>query len=139
MAEAQSVVARECGFESWLHLRRFIDTPTELSKLERSIISTEVESTRQILRRSPKLVHALLYCHHEQGTTVLGLSIMARRADEDYRANMFIKREQIALAEAIIDAEPGIDEPTGYGGGHLAPLAIAAWLQTTTTQSSWNA
>ncbi|NKB65632.1 MAG: hypothetical protein GKR89_01105 [Candidatus Latescibacteria bacterium] len=129
LADAQSVIAREYGFDSWRHLKHHIETPDVLKALDRAIDAIDIGQVRRLLQGSPELVHARLYSYDsEEGGTVLGAALMSRRREENYIENRAVTADQVALVGAILRAGATLDEPTGFGGGGLAPLAIAAWL-----------
>lgn len=100
LADAQSVIARESGFVSWRHLKRHIEMPEELKELGRAIEAFDGERARQLLKRSPELVHVRLYnSDAEEGTTVLGYAVWVDRKETSH-----ITPLDIAL---------GIDTPMG--------------------------
>ena len=95
----------------------------ELKELQQAVDAFDVERVRRILGHSPELVHA-----RTEDASILGLAIMTRRKEENYDENMIVRADQVDLVEALLDAGADVNERTGYGGGGLAPLAIAAWL-----------
>ena len=65
VTDAQVVVARECGFESWADLAEFTDAVSRDGPVERfeaaveALVSGQVAALRSMLRDSPELVRAL--------------------------------------------------------------------------------
>jgi hypothetical protein len=89
LADAQSVIAREYGFDSWRHLKHHIETPDELKALALAVDAIDAGRVRELLQRSPEWVHARLYSpDSEDGGTVLGGAVMTRRKEESYIENM---------------------------------------------------
>src|SRR5580704_193708 len=54
--DAQLIIAREYGFESWAKLRQAVDLDT-LRSLAKAVRHGDVSSVRSILRQNPKLVN----------------------------------------------------------------------------------
>ena len=119
LSEAQFVIARSHGFESWPKLIKHIEGLSEKSSLTakyeaaaESIVNGDVKTLKRLLREDPRLAHARSTREHRATL----LHYVSANGVENYRqktpANIVEIAEVLLKAGAEVDAEADV-----YGGG----------------------
>ena len=119
LADAQFVIARSHGFDSWpkfsKHLNALTQKSSSIAKFEAaadSIINGDINTLTRLLREDPKLVHAR--SSREHSATLL--HYVSANGVEGYRQktppNIIAITELLLKAGAEVDAEADV-----YGGG----------------------
>lgn len=119
LADAQFVIARSHGFDSWpkfsKHLDALMQKSSSIARFEAaadSIINGDIDTLTRLLREDPKLVHAR--SSREHSATLL--HYVSANGVEGYRQktppNIIAITELLLKAGAEVDAEADV-----YGGG----------------------
>lgn len=119
LSQAQFVIARAHGFESWPRLVQHVEELTRsrsgISSFERAadaIVDGDVEALESLLRHDPDLVRARSSREHRATL----LHYVSANGVENYRqrtpANIVVIAQRLLDAEAEVDAEADM-----YGGG----------------------
>jgi ankyrin repeat protein len=127
LADAQSIIARSHGFESWARLSRhfngLLKKDSAIARFESAadaIIKGDVKKLKRLLREDPRLVHARSTREHRATL----LHYVSANGVEGYRqktpANIVEVTKLLLEAGAEVDAEADV-----YGGG-ATTLGLAA-------------
>ena len=127
LADAQSMIARVHGFESWVrfskHLDGLLQKDSAVARFESAadaIIKGDIKKLKRLLRDDPRLVHARSTREHR----AMLLHYVSANGVEGYRqktpANIVEVTELLLKACAEVDAEADV-----YGGG-ATTLGLAA-------------
>jgi ankyrin repeat protein len=127
LADAQFVIARSHGFESWPRFTRHLEGLTRgssaVSQFELAadaIVSGDLGTLRQLLRENPELIRARSSREHEATL----LHYVSANGVEGYRQRT--PKNVVQIAELLLQAGAEVDARAGvYGGGSTA-LSLAA-------------
>lgn len=119
IAQAQFVIARAHGFESWPHLVRHVESlavvGTPVSAFERAadaIVAGDRETVARLLREHPELARARSTRDHRAAL----LHYVSANGVENYR--QVTPPNIVAIAQLLLDAGAAVDaEADVYGGG----------------------
>ena len=129
LADAESVVARWHGFESWSKLAKHIEA---LSRKEsrvlqfelavEAIITGEIATLKSLLRENPKLIEA----RSTRGHHATLLHYVGANGVEDYRQKT--PKNAVKVAEVLLKAGAEVDADLDYGaaGRKLYPERIGS-------------
>jgi ankyrin repeat protein/predicted enzyme related to lactoylglutathione lyase len=127
MADAQFIVARSYGFESWAKLAEFISRINQVNSpvaqfesAVDAIITGDIDTLRALLQDNPELVHIRSMRVHHSSL----LHYTAANGVEDYRQQT--PGNIVAIAQLLLDAGSEVDAPhPAYSGGGTT-LGLAA-------------
>jgi|SRR5580658_1047832 ankyrin repeat protein len=127
LADAQFVIARSHGFESWprfaRHLEELVTTNSAASQFELAadaIVSGDLATLQRLLRQNPELIRA--HSAREHGATLL--HYVSANGLEGYRQKT--PKNIVQIAETLLESGAEVDARAGvYGGGSTA-LSLAA-------------
>ena len=119
LADAQFILARSHGFESWArfakHLNGLSNKDSAIARFEKAaeaIIKGDMKTLKRLLRDDPRLVHAR--STREHGATLL--HYVSANGVEGYRQKT--PANIVAITELLLDAGAEVDaEADVYGGG----------------------
>jgi hypothetical protein len=127
LSDAQFVIARSHGFESWpkfsKHLEALARKTSPVSKFETAadaIVSGDVATLKRLLREHPKLVRA--NSTREHGATLL--HYVAANGVEGYRQKT--PKNIVAIANILLHAGAEVDATADVYGGGCTTLELAA-------------
>jgi ankyrin repeat protein len=127
LADAQFVIARSHGFESWpkfaRHLEDFGITNSAVSQFESAadaIVSGDLATLQRLLRQNPELIRAR--SAREHGATLL--HYVSTNGLEGYRQKTPQNIAQIA--ETLLEAGAEVDARAGVYGGGSTTLSLTA-------------
>jgi ankyrin repeat protein len=127
LANAQFVIARSQGFESWpkfsKHLEALARKSSPVSKFEAAadaIIIGDVTTLKRLLREDPKLVRAT--STREHGATLL--HYVSANGVEGYRQKT--PKNIVVIAKLLLNAGAEVDAPADVYAGGCTTLELAA-------------
>jgi hypothetical protein len=126
LADAQFVIARSYGFESWPKFSKHLEALAKSSPVSRfeaaadAIVSGKVATLKRLLREDPKLIHARSMREH--GATLL--HYVSANGVEGYRQKT--PPNIVAITEVLLKAGAEIDATADVYGGGCATLGLAA-------------
>jgi ankyrin repeat protein len=127
LADAQFVIARSHGFESWpkfaKHLASIARKSSPVSRFEEAadaIVNGDVPTLHRLLSEDPKLVRAS--STREHGATLLHYA--AANGVEGYRQKT--PQNIVEIAEILLDAGSEVDAMANVYGGGCTTLGLAA-------------
>ncbi len=127
LADAQFVIARSQGFESWpkfaKHLDNLVRTSSTVSQFELAvdaIVSGDIDTLRRLLQENPELIRQR--STREHGAMLL--HYVSANGVEGYRQRT--PKNIVQIAEILLNAGAEVDATANvYGGGSTA-LSLAA-------------
>ena len=138
LKDAQSVVAREYGFEDWLALKRHVEDvsaesrervfdegnlPEPVAAILRAVEDGDADRVREMLEREPGLVHVRVRSDYEEGDTLLHRADHQRADDGNDPHD-----PRLRVAQLLIDYGADVDAVGGRGNTVGAtPLDAASW------------
>jgi Ankyrin repeats (3 copies) len=126
LADAQFVVARSHGFESWPKFSKHLEALARKSPVSRfeeaadAIVGGDIATLRRLLSEDSKLVRAT--STREHGSTLL--HYVSANGVESYRQKT--PRNIVEIAEILLRAGAEIDATANVYGGGCTTLALAA-------------
>lgn len=113
LSEAQMIVAREHGFESWPKFAAHISAPnTPFERAADAIVSGDEATLKSLLRAHPDLVRARSARHHHATL----LHYVSANGVEDFRQKT--PKNIVSIARLLLDAGAEVDATSdSYGGG----------------------
>lgn len=127
LADAQFVLSRSHGFESWARFTRYVDEVTHTSsataKFEAAadaIVDGDADTLRRLLREEPELIRA--QSSREHRATLL--HYVAANGVEGWRQKT--PPNIVEIAEILLDSGADIDATTQMYGGDCTTLGLAA-------------
>jgi hypothetical protein len=127
VADAQFVIARSHGFESWpkvaKHLEALARKSSSVSRFEAAadaIVSGNVATLKRLLREDPNLIHES--STREHGATLL--HYVSANGVEGYRQKT--PKNIVAITEMLLNAGAEIDATANVYGGGCTTLGLAA-------------
>jgi ankyrin repeat protein len=127
LSDAQFVIARSHGFESWPKFARLIDALARSSSSERrfeaaadAIVSGDVATLKRLLREEPELIHAR--SGREHGATLL--HYVSANGVEGYRQKT--PPNIVEIAEILLRAGADVDATANVYDGGCTALGLAA-------------
>jgi ankyrin repeat protein len=127
LADAQFVIARSHGFESWpkfaKHLEALARKSSSVSRFEvaaDAIVSGDIATLKRLLREDPKLIRAS--STREHGATLL--HYVSANGVEGYRQKT--PQNIVEITEMLLNAGAEIDATSNVYGGGCTTLGLAA-------------
>jgi hypothetical protein len=127
LADAQWVIAREHGFESWpkfvKHIEESVRANSSVSKYELAadaIVSGDVTALQGLLRENPELVRARSTREHEAPL----IHYVAANGVEDFRQKT--PKNIVEITRVLLDAGTEVDATTQAYGKAATALGLAA-------------
>ena len=127
LADAQLVIAREHGFESWPkfahHIEEIVKKHSPVSRFEiavDAVVGGDLERLTALLRQDPNLAHARSTREHH-GTL---LHYVSANGVEDYRQKT--PKNIVAIAKLLLDQGSEIDATGDMYGGGATTLGLTA-------------
>jgi ankyrin repeat protein len=127
LADAQFVIARSHGFESWprfcRHLEALTRKSSRISRFEAAadaIVNGDLATLKRLLREEPKLVRAS--STREHGSTLLHYA--SANGVEGYRQKT--PKNIVAITEMLLNAGSEVDATANVYGGGCTTLGLAA-------------
>ncbi len=123
LADAQFVIARCHGFESWPKFARHVNALASESRFEAAadaIVNGDVETLQHLLHEEPELIHAR--SEREHGATLL--HYVAANGVEGYRQKT--PRNIVEIANLLLKAGAEVDAAANVYGGGCTTLGLAA-------------
>lgn len=138
LKDAQSIVAREYGFEDWLALKRRVEEvsvesrervfdegnlPEPVEAILRAVEDGDSDRVREMLEQEPGLVHMRVRSDYEGGDTLLHRADHQRADDGNDPHDPHLR-----VAQLLIDYGADVDAVGGRGNTVGAtPLDAASW------------
>lgn len=127
LANAQFVVARSHGFESWSkfakHLEALVQKDSSIARFEAAadaIIAGKISTLKRLLREDPRLIHKRSTREH-QATL---LHYVAANGVENYRQKT--PKNIVQITKLLLEAGVEIDATANVYGGGATTLGLAA-------------
>src|SRR6266496_2391246 len=128
LADAQFVIARSHGFESWLKFAKHLEATTRksspVSRFEAAadaIVKGDIATLERLLREEPKLIRARSTREHRATL----LHYISANGVEGYRQKT--PKNAVEIAELLLEAGAEVDaEADVYGGG---ATTLGRWQQ----------
>lgn len=127
LTDAQFVIARSHGFESWpkfaRHLEGLARKSSAVSRFEAAadaIVGGDIATLKRMLREDPELIHAS--STREHGATLL--HYVSANGVEGYRQKT--PKNIVAITEVLLNAGAEIDATANVYGGGCTTLGLAA-------------
>jgi len=127
LAEAQFVIARVSGFESWPRLAKYIQglrhATSHVARFEQAadaIVAGDLRTLQRLLRQDPELVR--LRSAREHRSTLL--HYVSANGVEGYRQKT--PKNAVQIAETLLKAGAEIDAEADVYGGGATPLGLTA-------------
>ena len=121
LADAQFIIARACGFESWPKLKKSIDAPaTTFESAVEAVIAGDVVTLAHLLRENPELIR-------ERSTRVHRSTLLhyvGANGVEDFRQKT--PRNAVDVAEVLLKAGAEVDATADMYGGGSTTLGLVA-------------
>jgi len=127
LADAQFIVARSHGFESWAkfakHLSALAQKASTIARFEAAadaIVTGDIKTLQRLLRDDPQLVH--LRSSREHGATLL--HYVSANGVEGYRQKT--PKNIVAVTEVLLKAGAEVDAEANVYGGGATTLGLVA-------------
>jgi ankyrin repeat protein len=127
LADAQFVIARSHGFESWAKLTKHLDElsrkSSQIAKFESaadSIIKGEIATLKRLLREEPQLIHSRSTREHKASL----LHYVSANGVEGYRQKT--PKNIVKIAEILLNAGSEVDAEADVYGGGATTLGLVA-------------
>src|SRR5216117_190059 len=127
LADAQWVIAREHGFESWprfvKHIQGIVRTDSPVSRFELAadaIVTGDLMALKRLLREDPELVRARSTRSHEAPL----IHYVAANGVEDFRQKT--PKNVVAITRVLLGAGAEVDATNQAYGGTSTALGLAA-------------
>jgi ankyrin repeat protein len=127
LADAQFLIARSCGFESWPKFKKHIEAvlrkSSPVSVFESAadaVVAGDIATLSSLLRKNPHLVHARSTRAH-QATL---LHYVAANGVEDFRQKT--PKNAVQVARLLLDAGAEVDAENREGKGGGTALGLVA-------------
>jgi hypothetical protein len=122
LADAQFIVARELGFESWPKLKKFIEQPaSDFEFAVEAVVAGDVVTLGRLLREKPELIRDRSVRSHRATL----LHYIGANGVENYRQKT--PPNAVEVAKMLLDAGAEVDaEADMYGGGSTALGLVAS-------------
>jgi len=126
LAEAQFVIARSYGFESWPKFAKHLEALAKISPISRfeaaadAIVDGDIASVQRLLREDPQLIRAR--STREHGAMLL--HYVAANGVENYRQKT--PTNIVQITNVLLDAGAEIDATANVYGGGCTTLDLAA-------------
>ena len=121
LANAQFVIARSHGFESWPKFSKHVSSPrSRFEAAADAIVNGDAATLKRLLREDPKLVYAT--SAREHGATLLIYT--SANGVEGYRQKT--PKNIVKIAEILLNAGAEIDATAEVYGGGCTTLGLAA-------------
>jgi ankyrin repeat protein len=126
LADAQFVIARSHGFESWPRFAKHLEALRKSSSVSRfeaaadAIVSGDLATLKRLLREDRKLIRAS--STREHGATLL--HYVSANGVEGYRQKT--PKNIVEITETLLNAGAEIDAPANVYGGGCTTLGLAA-------------
>lgn len=127
LADAQFVIARSHGFESWpkfaKHLEAITRTSSPISRFEaaaEAIVKGEITTLERHLREEPELIHARSTREHRATL----LHYISANGVEGYRQRS--PKNAVAIAKLLLQAGAEVDAEADVYGGGATTLGLVA-------------
>lgn len=127
LADAQLVIAREHGLESWPKFTKYLaemernDSPTSIfESAADAIVSGDIATLTRLLHENPELVHARSAREHQAPL----IHYVAANGVEDFRQKT--PKNIVEIAELLLKAGAEVDATANSYGGASTALGLAA-------------
>ena len=123
LTDAQFVIARSHGFESWPTFSRHVNALARESRFEAAadaIVNGDIGTLKRLLREEPELIHAR--SRREHGATLL--HYVSANGVEGYRQKT--PQNIVEITEMLLRAGAEIDATANVYGGGCTTLGLAA-------------
>jgi ankyrin repeat protein len=127
LADAQIVIARSHGFESWTkftkHLNQLSQKRSLVAKFEAAadaICNGDIKTVKRILREEPQLIHARSTREHKATL----LHYVSANGVEGYRQKT--PKNIVAIAKVLLNAGAEVDAEADVYGGGATTLGLVA-------------
>jgi ankyrin repeat protein len=121
LADAQFVIARSHGFESWPKFSKHVSSPkSRFESAADAIVNGDAAALKRLLREDPRLIRAR--SAREHGATLLHYT--SANGVEGYRQKT--PKNIVKIAQILLEAGAEIDATSDVYGGGCTTLGLAA-------------
>jgi ankyrin repeat protein len=121
LADAQFVIARDLGFESWPKLKKFTEAPAStFESAVEAVISGDVATLERLLRENPELIRERSVRAHRSTL----LHYVGANGVEDYRQKT--PTNAVAVTKVLLGAGAEVDAAADMYGGGSTTLGLLA-------------
>lgn len=121
LADAQFLLARDLGFESWPKLKKFVETPaSDFEFAVEAVIAGDVKTLERMLREKPELIRE----RSERTHRATLLHYVGANGVEDYRQKT--PANAVAVAKLLLGAGAEVDAAADMYGGGSTTLGLVA-------------
>lgn len=121
LADAQFIIARVCGFESWPKLKKSIEAPAStFESAVEAVVAGDVATLARLLRENPELIRERSARLHRSTL----LHYVGANGVEDYRQKT--PRNAVTVAEVLLKAGAEVDATADMYGGGSTTLGLVA-------------